>query len=129
MRRLAVFITVEVEDNAKARGRIEQFTDETGVVNETVTPGALFSLAGRKIKVVGDNPDCGVWFVSKADSSLRFNAARKLSVNTSTKLAGIAPALPDGEYTVEVKTQYTVGGINLKKTRTLKSGFTLKAGS
>jgi hypothetical protein len=77
--------------------------------------------------VVGDDPDCGVWFVSKADPSLRFRAARKLLVNTSTKLAGVAPALPDGEYTVEVKTQYAVGGINLKETRTLKSGFTLRA--
>jgi hypothetical protein len=128
LRRLAGFITIEVEDNAKARGRIEQFTDETGAVNETVTSGALFSLAGRKIKIAGDNPDCGVWFASKADSSLRFKAARKLTVNTSTKLSGIAPALPDGEYTVEVKTQYTVGGINLKKPWTLKSGFTVKAG-
>jgi hypothetical protein len=129
LRRLAGLITVETEDNENSRGGVKRFTDESGTVNETVTPGALFSLAERKIKVAGDNPDCGVWFISKEDPSVRFRAVRRLSVNTSTKLAGIAPALPDGEYTVEVKTQYTVGGINLKETKTFKSGFTLRAGS
>jgi hypothetical protein len=125
LRRLAKFIDIEVEDQLNAFGRIERFTDESGAVNETFTPGAFFNLAGFKIKVTGDNPDCGVWFASKADPSLRYKVTRNLFVNTGRRIAGIAPDLPGGEYTVEVKTQYTVGGIDLKEPRTVKSGFTL----
>ncbi|MDR0472768.1 MAG: DUF4469 domain-containing protein [Treponema sp.] len=128
LRRLAKHIGIEVEGPLYASGRIERFTDESGAAGKTLTPGSFFSLAGFKIKVTGDTPDCGVWFVSKADPSLRYKAGRKLFVNTSRKVAGIAPALPAGEYGVEVVTKYTVGGIDLKEPKTIKSGFTLVCG-
>ncbi|MDR0474935.1 MAG: DUF4469 domain-containing protein [Treponema sp.] len=128
LRELAKHIVIEVEEPANTCGRIEVFTDESGAVNKTVTPGALFSIKGSKIKVTGSSPDCGIWFVSKANPSRRYRASRNLSVNTPSKLAGIAPALPGGDYTVDVTTQYTRGGINLKEPRTVKSGFTLVAG-
>jgi hypothetical protein len=125
LRRLAKYIDIEVEDRLNGSGSIDRFTDESGAVNKTFMPGALFNLAGFKIKVRGDKPDCGVWFVSKAEPSLRYRVSRKLFANTSRRVAGIVPALPGGEYGVEVVTQYTVGGIDLKEPRTVKSGFTL----
>jgi hypothetical protein len=106
-------------------GRIERFTSESDTADGTLASGDFFSLSGYKIKVTGDSPDCGIWFVSKADPSMRYKVTRKLFVNTSRKAAGIVPALPAGEYTVEAVTQYTVGGKNLKEPRSVKSGFTL----
>jgi hypothetical protein len=125
LRRLAKFIDIEVEDQKNSIGRIERYTGEPGMADGTLAPGDFFSLEGFKIKVTGDSPDCGIWFVSKADPSRRYKVNRKFFVNTSRKVAGIVPSLPVGEYMVEAVTQYTVGGKNLKEPRTVKSGFTL----
>jgi hypothetical protein len=123
---LARLIVVEMEGPADILGRIGSFTDfSSGAVNGTFTPGGLFSVGGRKIKVAGSDPDCGVWFVSKAKPARRYKVTHALAENLSTKLIGLVPALPEGEYGIEVKTQYTVGGKDLKRPRTVKSGFTL----
>jgi hypothetical protein len=128
LRRVAEYIEIEVEQ-ADTAGLIDRFSDlETAAVNKTVTPGGLFTLTGYKIKICGNNPDCGLYFVSTAQPSLRVKASGVLASNTSTKLIGIVPALPDGEYSLEIKTQYTVGGIDLKEPRTVTGGFTLVAG-
>jgi len=125
LRRLAEHIIVEVEE--ADGGFIESFLDnESGSVNSTATPGGHFVLGGNKIKVTGDNPDVGVYFVSKADPSVCLKAAPFLPVNTSRKLVGMVPPLPAGEYGIVVKTQYTVGGINLQKPRTITSDFTIR---
>jgi hypothetical protein len=57
----------------------------------------------------------------------RYKVERALFENTSSKLIGLVPALPAGEYFVEIKTCYTVGGIDLKEPRVIKSGFTVRA--
>jgi hypothetical protein len=44
LRRLAGFITIETEDNENSRGGVKRFTDESGAVNETVTPGGFVQL-------------------------------------------------------------------------------------
>jgi hypothetical protein len=128
LRRLAREIVIEMEGPADVLGRIDSFTDtESGTVNEIVTPGGFFTLAGRKIKVTGDKAECGVWFVSQAKPFKRYKVSKALIKNVSTKVTAIVPALPAGKYTVEVITQYTVGGKDLKEPRTVKSGFTVKA--
>jgi hypothetical protein len=128
LRNLAQHIVIEVEGPADILGCIDSFTDAaSGTANKTVTPGGLFSLAGRKIKVSGDNSECGVWFVSTARPPQRYKVSVALAENVSTKIIGLVPALPPGKYAVEVITQYTVGGKDLKGPRTVKSGFTLKA--
>ena len=96
------------------------------MVNKTITPGGFFTLCGDRIKICGDNPDCGIWFVSTADRSVRVIVVRPLAVNTSRKIIGIIPKMPDGKYTIEINTQYTIGGINLKKPKTVTAGFTLE---
>jgi len=49
-----------------------------------------------------------------------------LAGNASSKLAGLVPALPAGEYGVKIVTRYTIGGIKLKEPKTVKSAFTVK---
>ena len=126
LRSLTKHIHIEVE-NGVTGGYIDEFLDhDTGVKSKTVTPGGFFTVYGDRVKICGDNPDCGVWFVSTADPSVRVKVVRHLAVNTSRKITGIAPELRDGKYTVEIKTQYTLGGINLKNPKTVTAGFTLE---
>jgi hypothetical protein len=128
LRRLSENVEIEIEGAAEG-GWIEFFTDiDSGSVNQTVTPEGLFSAQGRKIKVTGNSPDCGVWFVSKADPSRRYKVARALADNKSARITGLVPALPAGEYGVEIVTCYTVGGIDLKEPKTVTSGFTVRTG-
>jgi hypothetical protein len=128
LRRLAQEIVIEMEGPADIFGSIDSFTDnESGTVNKTVTPGGFFSIVGHKIKVTGDKAKCGVWFVSQAKPFKRYKVLRALAKNVNTKIIALVPALPAGKYTVEVTTQYTVGGKDLKEPRTIKSGFVLRA--
>jgi hypothetical protein len=127
LRRLAEYIEIGVEQGDTA-GCIERFVDaDSSSVNRTVTPEGLFTLTGYKIKICGGNPDCGLYFVSTAQPSVRIKASANFAVNTSRRLIGRVPALPDGEYSLEIITQYTVGGKDLKEPRTVTSGFTLCA--
>jgi hypothetical protein len=126
LRRLAKAIVINVEDKAN-RGYIKYFTDTgTGMVNERITPGSTFIAAGSKIKVEGDNPDCGVWFVSMVDASLRFKVLKELEDNTSEKVSGIIPIIPAGKYSIEIKTQYAEKGVLLKEPRTIKGAYVLR---
>jgi len=107
LRRLAENAEIVMEGGAD-KGLIDCFTDlESGSVNETVTPGGLFSVAGRRIKVAGGGPDCGVWFVSREDPARRHKVTRALAGNSGSKVSGLVPALPAGEYGVEIVTCYT----------------------
>jgi hypothetical protein len=121
LRALAEHIVVDIEGLADSSGYIDEFVDiTTGAVNETLTPGGMFSAAGHKIKVKGDNPEVGVYFVSAADPSQRVKVSGRLAENAASKLIGIIPAgLAAGAYTLEVVTQYTHGGAPLKEPRTI----------
>jgi type IV secretory pathway protease TraF len=125
LRRLARSIVIDVQEKTN-RGYIKYFTDTgTGMVNERITPGSVFIAAGSKIKVEGDDPDCGVWFASMVDASLRFKVSSPLEENTSEKVSGVIPIIPAGKYTIEIKTQYA-DGVMLKEPRTIKGGFALR---
>lgn len=147
LRRLAKLIEIVVDDPYAHLGLIAQFTDiKTGTVNGKLTPGCQFVVTGARIKVAGDDPACGVYFVSmaeqgslnteqgsldeessrRAEDSRRFKVLDTLAGNTGGKVIGIVPDLPQGMYLVEIKTQYTIGGIPLKTPRTITSEFTLR---
>jgi hypothetical protein len=131
LRSLAEHIEVEVEGLAVVTGYIDEFADiATGAVNETLTPGGQFSIAGHKIKVMGDDAEVGVYFVSTTDSDVRVKADARLAENLTSKLIGIIPALGAGTWKVEIKTQYS-GSSNttLKKPRVIESPFVLTAPS
>jgi len=128
LRRLVQNIEIVVEGLGSADEYIDEFTDiETGAVNETLTPGGMFAIHGHKIKVAGDAPGLGVYFVSAADPAQRVSVGRNLAKNVSNEVIGVVPALPDGveSWKVAVKTQFTNGKTLLKDPRTIESGFVL----
>ncbi|MDR1218401.1 MAG: DUF4469 domain-containing protein [Treponema sp.] len=127
LRSLADRIVVDVEGLADVSGYIDEFVDiSSGAANDVLTPGGLFSIAGHKIKIAGDDPDVGVYVVSADDPSLRVKASGRLAENTASKLIGVVPALGAGAWKVEIKTQYAGSGNTvLKSPRVIESAFTL----
>jgi hypothetical protein len=127
LRALAERIVVEVEGLADVQGYIDEFVDvTTESVNETLTPGGIFSIAGHKLKLTGDNPEVGVYFVPEANPAGRVKVGGHLAENTPAKLIGVIPALDAGKWKVEVKTQFSGSGSTmLKAPRTITSAFTL----
>jgi hypothetical protein len=122
LRDLASHIEVLIEGVAETAGYIAEITDvTTEAVNETLTPGGMFAIEGHKIKVAGDKPDCGVYFVSATDATQRVKVAGHLADNTASRIVGIIPALAAGQWRVEVVTQYSGGTQTMLKTpRTLE---------
>jgi hypothetical protein len=124
LRALAAHIAIDVEGLPDVGGYIDEFIDvTTEAVNESATPGGMFSLSGHKIKVAGDNADIGVYFVSAADAKERVKVAGHLAENTQAKVIGVIPALAAGTWKVEVVTQFASGGTLLKEPRTIESAF------
>jgi hypothetical protein len=121
LRDLAEHIEVLIEGVADTGGFIAEVTDvDTEAVNESLTPGGMFSLVGHKVKVAGSDPACGVYFVSATNPAQRVPVSGHLAENTAGKIIGIIPALTPGQWKVEVVTQFTgSSSTSLKNPRTI----------
>jgi hypothetical protein len=118
---------VEIDGLAAVNGYIDEVVDvSTEAVNETLTPGGQFSIAGHKIKAAGDDAEVGVYFISEGDSGLRMKVSGHFAENSGSKVIGVIPALTAGKWKVEIKTQYS-GASNtpLKNLRVIESPFVL----
>ena len=78
----------------------------SGSTNAQITSGSALEIAGYRLKVVGTHADNGVYFV---DSENEAHPAAALVNNQPKNLIVVAPTLPPGTYTLEVKTQYSTG--------------------
>ncbi|MDR2792166.1 MAG: DUF4469 domain-containing protein [Treponema sp.] len=127
LRALTEHIAVEVEGVANAGGYIDEVTDiTTESVNDALTPGGIFSIAGRKIKIAGDDPEIGVYFVSAEDATHRVKVEGHLGGNTASKVLGVLPALSAGAWKAEIRTQFSGSGSGgLKKPRVIESAAIL----
>ncbi|MDR2193816.1 MAG: DUF4469 domain-containing protein [Treponema sp.] len=126
LRILAAHIVVEVEGLANVQGYIDEFTDiNTESVNDALTPGGQFCIAGHKIKIVGEDPEVGVYFIPEADPTARVKVSGHLAENSASKLIGIVPALTAGKWKVEIKTRFSGSGKELKQLRIIESAFML----
>ena len=97
-------------------------------INSWYTPGEPFTLYGQKIKIEGDDPNCGVFFVDAANPD---NAVKQRVVieNNPSSIRGIVPYTDFGDCRIEIRTQYTGSGSNTLKTpRTITSPFILERG-
>jgi hypothetical protein len=127
LRALAERIVVEVEGLADVAGYIDEFIDiTTESVNDALTPGGMFSVAGHKIKVAGDDPEVGVYFVPEDGAGAAVKVSGHLAENTTSKVIGVIPALEAGKWKAEIKTRFNGSGSSvLKSPRTITSAFTL----
>ena len=120
LRDLASHIEVLIEGVAETGGFIAEITDITSeAVNETLTPGGMFALAGHKIRIAGDHADCGVYFVNAAVPAQKVKVSGHLADNTASRIVGIIPELAAGQWRVEAVTQFSSGSFTLKEPRTI----------
>ena len=111
-------IEVEILGVAEASSVILQVTDvKSGSVNDLITPGRNLKIAGSKIKVAGNDPFIGVFFVNTTSGARTMVEESDMVTNNPSELIVVIPALPAGIYQLEVVTQFADSSI-LKQPRT-----------
>lgn len=111
---------------------IGKITDPTtGKVNETITPSLPLIIDGANIKIAGTGEKAaslGVFFVSEDETAT--TPAILIVHNNPSQLTVVAPALGEGQYFVELRTQYSSGsGTLVKEPRTSRYPLLLTVGS
>ena len=135
LRDLAETIEVYVDGEADTDAYIDKFVLHKGeikdvLVNSTWISWRPFTIHGSKIKhECLDNPDCGVYFESVDDPSIRYKV-EIFSDNNPSSIKGIIPEMPDmDKCRVVILTQFTGSGVLLKNVRTIVSPFILEKGT
>jgi len=127
LRKLADSINIEITGVANTSGYIKHFNDlEEDAEDSIFVPGNQFSITGQKIKVFGDDPACGVYFVPVEDPSKAVKVAR-IAENSPSKIIGISVKTGFSLNKVEVRTQFAGSGTSfLKNPRTITSDFIIE---
>ena len=127
LRALIPTIAVEGLGLADTSGYIAEFHDyDENSTNTLYVPGDQFMITGDKIKLAGNNPEVGVYFVPVDDPSKAVKLKRRAE-NSASKITGIAPETGFQRVRIEIRTQYAgSSGILLKAVRTIASGFILE---
>jgi len=83
----------------------------SGAVNERLTASGVVELRGYNLRIEGDDPTCGLWFI--AENGIETKAAVILE-NKPSRIMAMIPALAAGNWQVKVVTQFTGSGKSLK---------------
>ena len=111
-------IEVNILGIADAFSTILQVTDvKCGSVNDLLTPARNLKIIGNKIKIAGDNPANGIFFVDTATEQRTVVDPTDVVVNNPSELIVVIPALADGTYRLEVVSQFSGGNVLLKEPR------------
>lgn len=101
-------------------GMTSAFVDVQTKVPVPIAPSEMVVLTGDGLKLVGDDPKVGITLTSVANPGTTFFIpAAKVSPNLPKKLQFVLPAgVTEGEWTVQVTTQFASGGYQTKEPRT-----------
>ena len=111
-------IEVEILGTAESGNFISQVTDaKSGSVNDLLTPERNLRITGQKIKIVGESPDNGIYFVNLSTGERVQVDASDIVTNNPSELLIVIPLLSSGKYKLEVVTQFS-GAVPLKEPRT-----------
>ena len=113
-------VEVEITGVGEAGLQIIEVVDfKTGSVNDRITPDRSLRIRGEKLKLAGENPNVGVYFVNEATGELIKVDADEIVDNKPSELVVVVPRLEAGLYFVQVTTQFSSGNIPLKEPRTV----------
>jgi hypothetical protein len=119
--------TVSIDGLADTNGFIDFLADleERDTNHNVYLPGHMIIIFGTRIKIAGDNPSNGVYFVPTDGKTPAVKMAR-IGENTPSKIIGIAPDTKYAFNRIEIRTQYN-GSNNtfLKEQRVISSLFTM----
>jgi hypothetical protein len=119
-------IEVEITGVGEAGAVIVEAVDvKTGSVNDRITPNRNLRIRGSKLKLAGEHPDVGVYFVSETTGEQIKVEADEIVDNKPSELVIIVPQLESGLYFVKVSTQFSSGSALLKEPRTVTFDKTL----
>jgi hypothetical protein len=127
LRNLIKYIAVDITGVADGNAFIDEFIDrDEDSVNGIFAPGNMFCINGNKIKLAGNDPGCGVFFVPVDDPSKAVKVTR-IGENNASTITGIAPDTYCRYNRIEIRTQYTGSGVTfLKAPRSIVSEFVLE---
>jgi len=127
LRNIVQHIVVDITGIADGNAFIDEFIDrDEDSVNGIFAPGNMFCINGNKIKLAGDDPACGVFFVPVDDPAKAVKVTR-LGENGPSTVTGIAPDTQYKYNRIEIRTQFAgSSGIFLKSPRSIVSGFVLE---
>ena len=127
LRKLIDKISVDITGLADTSGWIDQFVDtDENSTNTLYTAGDAFIIHGSKLKIAGDDPTVGVYFVPVDDPSKAVKVTRIIE-NLPTKVIGIAPKTEWVENRIEIRTQFAGSNTRqLKAPRVITSSFVLE---
>jgi hypothetical protein len=121
-------IQVDITGVGDSSITVAQVTDvKTGSVNDLLTPNRNLKIKGYKLKLAGDHPNVGVYFVNQATAERTKVVPEDIVTNNPSELVIVTPNLAIGPYTLEVASQFS-GNALLKEPRisTLDKALTVK---
>lgn len=95
---------------------ITEVTDtKTGSLNDRLTVNQVVKITGVKIKIAGDDPTIGLYFVpNNRNPPIKVDPSTVVE-NNPKKILAMIPSLPSGKYQIRVITQFNGSGTFLKK--------------
>ena len=124
LRKLVSEIGVDIAGVSDANAFISKFIDnDRHLINDNCSPNDLFTIVGNKIKIEGDDDECGVFFVPVDDPSKAVKVKR-IAENTPSSIIGVVPGITNIYNRIEVRTKYTGSKkYPLKEPRIITSDF------
>lgn len=111
-------VEIEIMGIADASSKISQVSDVySGSINHTLTPERNLKIKGSKIKVIGNDPNNGIFLINTTNNIRTRIEHQDIVVNRPSELIIIVPTLAAGSYRLEVATQYTSSSKLLKASR------------
>ncbi|SDI32163.1 protein of unknown function [Chryseobacterium taeanense] len=111
-------IEVNILGVAESSAVILQVTDvKSGSVNDLLTPGRNLKIVGSKIKVAGEDPSVGIYFVDATTQARTKVDTSDIVTNNPSEIIVVIPELSAGTYNLEIVTQFTDSSM-LKQPRT-----------
>ncbi|MDR1666797.1 MAG: DUF4469 domain-containing protein [Bacteroidales bacterium] len=111
-------VSVEISGTGDAGMVITTVTDvKTGSVNDRITPNRNLRIRGNKIKLAGDHPEVGIYFVNEATGEQTKVAEDEIVGNKPSELMIVTPSLAPGMYILKIVSRFS-GNALLKEPRT-----------
>jgi len=78
---------------------------KTGNLNTVMTSGGAIEIKGKRLKIDGDDPACGLWFIAQDGTQTK---ATDIIENMPARIIAMVPeGLAPGSYRIKVVTQYS----------------------
>lgn len=110
--------------NATIKNYIYTVTDvKTGMVDTNLTPGKNIKITGNRLKVIGPDPSCGLYFIPEktTEATIKLDTS-ELVVNNPSEIIAVIPALKKGRWHLKLVTQYCQGAKHLKEPQSVTYG-------